>query len=142
MIKQRLTRREREEQAVIDIVNEMFKIAGHDVSYEDVKGRKDDWFNNWTMTEEQYHAWLKWGKNYLQKKLRMYAKMAEREMALMGLMWGLRFYRTLDQQYDSYCKYASNLEEPHQKYHVDDPNQNCTRIMTKEEFEVSELYLK
>jgi hypothetical protein len=138
----RLTRKEKEEQTVIDVINEMFKIAGHDVSYDDVKGRKDAWFNDWTITEDQYHEWLKWGKKYLQKNLRMYANMAEREMAMMGLMWGLKFERPLERQYEQYCDYASKLQEPDYRFLVDDPNQNCTRLMTKEEFAASELYIK
>jgi len=32
-----------------------------------------------------------WGKKYLMKNLRMYAKRAEREMGWAGLMWGLKF---------------------------------------------------
>lgn len=87
----RLSRKEKEEQAVIDMINEMFKIAGHDVTYDDVKDRKDDWFNDWTISEAQYKEWQTWGKKYLQTKLRMYAKMAEREMSMIGLMWGLKF---------------------------------------------------
>jgi thymidylate synthase len=36
--------------------------------------------------------------------------------------------------YKSYCKIAGSVEEPDYDIHVDDPNQNCTRLMTKEEF--------
>lgn len=36
--------------------------------------------------------------------------------------------------YREYKKYAENLEEPDYFVHVDDPNQNCTRIMTMDEF--------
>ena len=36
--------------------------------------------------------------------------------------------------YKKYCKIASSIEEPDYDIHVDDPNQNCTRLMTKEEF--------
>ena len=43
------------------------------------------------MTEAQYDEWQKWGKKYLQKNLRYYAKMAERQMQMIGLMWGLKF---------------------------------------------------
>ena len=85
MTTKRLTRQQKEERAVIEIVNKMFSIAGHEVTYENVKGRKDDWFNQWTMTEEQYHEWLRWGKKHLQKNLQMNARMAEREMAMIGL---------------------------------------------------------
>lgn len=87
----RLNRLEKEKQAVIDLINEMFRIAGHDVTYEDIKDRKDDWYTDWTMTEAQYDEWKLWGKKYLMKHLRRYAKPAEREMAMIGLMWGLKF---------------------------------------------------
>ena len=36
--------------------------------------------------------------------------------------------------YREYKNYASKLEEPDYDVHVDDPNQNCTRLMTIEEF--------
>jgi hypothetical protein len=88
--KKRLTRAQREEQLVPDMINKMFEIAGHEVTYDDVKDRKDDWFCQWTMTEQQYDEWKLWGKKYLMKNLRMYAKMAERQMAMIGLMWGLK----------------------------------------------------
>jgi len=88
--KKRLTRAQREEQMVPDMINKMFEIAGHQVAYDDVIDRKDDWFCQWTMTEQQYDEWKLWGKKYLMKNLRMYAKMAERQMAMIGLMWGLK----------------------------------------------------
>lgn len=36
--------------------------------------------------------------------------------------------------YAKYKKYAESLEEPDFSVHVDDPQNNCTRIMTQEEF--------
>jgi hypothetical protein len=87
----RMSRQEKLDQAVIDLINEMFKIAGHEVTYEDIKDCKDDWFNHWGMTEDQYNEWKLWGKKYLQKKLRMYAKQAEKEMTWVALMWSLKF---------------------------------------------------
>ena len=87
----RLSREEKWDLAVVDLINEMFKIAGHSVTYEDIKDRKDNWFNDWTMTVDQYEEWKLWGKKYLQKKLNMYAKSAENQMNWVGLMWGLKF---------------------------------------------------
>jgi hypothetical protein len=85
----RLTREQKLEKAVVDLINEMFKIAGHQVTYDDIKDRKDNWFQEWTMTEQQYDEWIKWGKKYLMKNLKMYAKQAEKEMTWVGLQWGL-----------------------------------------------------
>ena len=90
-MKKRMSRREKEERLVPDMINMMFEIAGHAVTYDDVKDRKDAWFQEWTMTEAQYDEWKKWGKKYLMKKFRYYAKYAERQMAMIGLMWGLKF---------------------------------------------------
>ena len=86
----RLTRQQKEEQAVVDLINEMFHIAGHEVTYDDIKDRKDDWFHQWTMTLDQTEEWQRWGKKYLMKKLNMYAKSAEKEMQWISLMWGLK----------------------------------------------------
>jgi hypothetical protein len=69
----------------------MFEIAGHQVTYDDVKDRKDNWFQEWTMTMAQNEEWQKWGKKYLQTNLRTRAKMAEKEMQWFSLQYGLSF---------------------------------------------------
>lgn len=87
----RLTREEKREKALVDLINQMFIIAGHEVTYDDIKDRKDDWFQEYTMTVEQGDEFKKWGKKYLMKELRMYAKPAEREMEWFNLQWGLKY---------------------------------------------------
>lgn len=87
----RLSREEKKERAIKDIINKMFEIAGHTVTFDDIKGREDNWYQQWTMTVEQNDEWRKWGKKYLMKELRMYAKTAEREMMWMSLNYGLKF---------------------------------------------------
>ena len=87
----RLSNQEKKEKSVIDLVNMMFEIAGHTVTFEDIKDRKDNWFQEWTMTTEQNDQWKLWGKKYLIKNLRMNAKRAEREMMWASLQWGLKF---------------------------------------------------
>jgi len=79
------------QQALIDIINKMFEIAGHDVTYADVEGRQDDWYMQWTMTNAQYKEWQDWGIKYLSKNLRINKKWAAREMGMIGLMYGLKF---------------------------------------------------
>lgn len=86
----RLSREEKWNQAVIDLINEMFIIAGHAVTYDDIKDRKDAWYVEWTMTMQEYEDWKLWGKKYLIKNLRLGAKAAEREMMWVGLQWGLK----------------------------------------------------
>lgn len=86
----RLSRQQKIDNMVVDMINEMFRIAGHAVTYDDIKDRKDDWFHEWTMTEAQNEEWKRWGKKYVQKNFRMYAKQAEKEMMWINLMWGLK----------------------------------------------------
>lgn len=73
-----------------DIINQMFIIAGHQVSYDDIINREDEWYLEWTMTEAQNEEWKKWGIEYLRKKKRWPKKMAEREMAFIDLYYGLK----------------------------------------------------
>jgi len=87
----RLSRQEKIDRSIIDLINEMFRIAGHEVTYEDVKGRQDNWFTEWTMTMAQNDEWQAWGKKYLAKNLKLNSKYSEREMAMVSLMWGLKF---------------------------------------------------
>jgi len=89
--KKRLSREEKREKAVVDLINQMFIIAGHEVTYDDVKDRKDDWYAQWEMTVEQSEEWKKWGGNYLRKNLKLNKYLAEREMAMVNLMWGLKY---------------------------------------------------
>lgn len=87
----RLTREQKKEKALVDLINEMFHIAGHEVTFDDIKDRKDNWFQQYTMTTAQNKEWQAWGKKYLQKELRSPAKMAEREMMWFSLQYGLSF---------------------------------------------------
>jgi hypothetical protein len=86
----RLNKEQKQEQAVIDLINQMFIIAGHQVTYNDVLG-KEKWFQEYTMTVEQAEEFKKWGKKYLMKNLRTYAKAAEREMMWFTLQYGLTY---------------------------------------------------
>ena len=87
----RTTREQKRQQAVIDIINQMFIIAGHEVTYDDIKDRKDDWFTDWTMTIAQSEEWRAWGVAYLRKNLRMNKALAEKEMSWFNIQWGLKY---------------------------------------------------
>ena len=67
--KKRLSLEQKREQAVIDLINQMFIIAGHKVTYEDILG-KENWFQEYSMTVEQGEEFKKWGKKYLMKNLK------------------------------------------------------------------------
>ena len=73
-----------------NLIDKMFELAGHSLRYEDVIGRQDNWFQQYTMTQDQNDEWRKWGIEYLRKKKRWTKKMAEREMVMIDLYCGLK----------------------------------------------------
>jgi hypothetical protein len=85
-----MNRQDKTTQIARDLINKMFELSGHDIKYEDVIGRQDNWFQQYTMTQSQNEEWRKWGTEYLQKKKRWTKKMAEREMAMIDLYCGLK----------------------------------------------------
>ena len=86
----RLTREQKREKAVVDIINKMFEIAGHDVTYDDIVG-VDKWYQKYTMTFEQGEQLKEWGKQYLMRELKLRAAYAEKEMQWFNVQWGLTY---------------------------------------------------
>ena len=87
----RLKRPQKMDQAVIDILNKMFEIAGHDVTYDDIKDRQDKWFQEWKMTMSQNDEWKEWGKKYLKRKFGWKDQFCEIQMGFISMNWGLSF---------------------------------------------------
>jgi hypothetical protein len=50
----------------------------------------------YTMTDSQCGEWMIWGSEYLKKTLKMNKKLAEREMAMVNLSYGLRIVELQD----------------------------------------------
>jgi len=73
-----------------ELIDKMFELAGHDLKFEDVEGREDNWFQQYTMTEEQNKEWREWGTKLIKKKKRYNKYLAEREMAWLDLYCGLK----------------------------------------------------
>ncbi len=86
----RLTKEQNREKAVVDIINKMFEIAGHDVTYDDIVG-VDKWYQKYTMTFEQGEQLKEWGKQYLMRELKLRAAYAEKEMQWFNVQWGLKY---------------------------------------------------
>jgi hypothetical protein len=78
------------EEKIVTIINKMFEIAGHEVTYNDIKDRKDAWYTDWTMTMEQDEEWKKWMQEYFIKECKMVKGLVSREAAMVSLMWGLK----------------------------------------------------
>ena len=87
----RLSRQEKMDIAIEHLIDKMFEIAGHDVTFNDIKERKDDWYTQWTMTMDQSEEWKKYGIEYLRKIFKWNKKLAEKEMLWMNLQWGLKY---------------------------------------------------
>jgi hypothetical protein len=85
-------KKDKDQIIVETMINKMFEIAGHSVTYEDIKDRKDNWYQQWTMTEEQNKEWREWGLKYLKKQKGLYKYYAEKQMAFFDLMYGLKIH--------------------------------------------------
>ena len=83
-------KRDKNDIIVETLINKMFEIAGHSVTLEDIKGRTDNWYQQWTMTEEQNKEWREWGSKYLKKEKRYNKEFASRQMAMFDLNYGLK----------------------------------------------------
>lgn len=74
------------------LIDEMFIIAGHpDISYEDIIDRKDNWWMDWTMTEEQNQQWKEAGIKILRREKKWPKYRAAKEMNWFSLLYGLKF---------------------------------------------------
>lgn len=87
----RLTKEEKWRKASEDLINKMFEIAGHNVTFDDIKDRKDDWYTDWTMTVAQAEQWKEWGMEYLRKNMKLTKHYAELEMRMFNVMYGLKY---------------------------------------------------
>lgn len=96
-------KRKTDQEIIKEIVDKMFSIAGHNVTYEDVLGRKDQWYYDWDMTPEQEQQWMDWMVDFFQKERGLTKKYAERSASMYNLMWGLR---VLHPEVELGCKFG------------------------------------
>jgi hypothetical protein len=89
--KKRLSRQEKMNISIEHLIDKMFEIAGHNVTYNDIKDRKDDWYAQWTMSMEQSEQWKEYGITYLRKVFKWSKGVAEKEMLWFNLQWGLKY---------------------------------------------------
>jgi hypothetical protein len=73
-----------------ELIDKMFEIAGHPLKFEDVEGRTDNWFQQYTMTEAQNEEWQDWGTKFIMKKHRYNKYLADRKMRMLDLYCGLK----------------------------------------------------
>ena len=85
-----MKRQDKDKLILKELIDKMFEIAGHPLKFEDVEGRTDNWFQQYTMTEAQNQEWRDWGTKFISKKRRLGEKLASREMAWLDLYCGLK----------------------------------------------------
>ena len=85
-----MNRQQKYKQIIKELIDKMFEIAGHPLTFEDVENRKDNWFQQYTMTEEQNKQWREWGVEHIRKRAKYSKKIAESEMAWLDLYCGLK----------------------------------------------------
>lgn len=79
------------EQNFEHLIDKMFEMAGHEVRYKDVKGRQDQWYLNWTMSQIEYNDWKNYVVDYLRKTLKFPKGLAEKEAVWFCMNYGLKF---------------------------------------------------
>jgi hypothetical protein len=73
-----------------DIINKMFEIAGIDMDYKRVLPRKDEWYLEYQMTQEQNDEWVRWTSDYLYNN-RVYTKgRAKKQADHINFSYGLK----------------------------------------------------
>jgi hypothetical protein len=85
-----MKRQDKDKLILKELIDKMFEIAGHPLKFEDVEGRTDNWFQEYTMTEAQNKEWRDWGTKFISKKRRGGVKLASREMAWLDVYCGLK----------------------------------------------------
>jgi len=95
------SKRKTDDEIIKELINVMFTIAGHDVTFEDIKGRKDQWYYEWTMTPEQEEKWMEYMVKYFRKHRSMAIRYAQTSASMFNLMYGLKVNRPeLEQEND------------------------------------------
>lgn len=72
------------------LINKMFEYAHIPQTYDDIKDRKDEWYREFTMTQEESNAFKDYAIRYLKRELKTGYYKADTEYQWFDLMWGLR----------------------------------------------------
>lgn len=84
------TKKKTEQEIAKDLINAMFQIAGHDVTFDDVVKEPEGYYNRYTWSPEQENQWMSWATDYVKKNLKHRSTYADREVAMFNLSYGLR----------------------------------------------------
>jgi len=82
---------EKIDKVITTLINKQFELAGYDLTIDDVRNRKDQWYNQYYISEEKHYEWLEFGEKLIKAKLKFNSQKCKLEMAMVSLMWGLKF---------------------------------------------------
>jgi len=88
--KRRRNKKDRNKTILKTVIDKMFEMAGHPLKFEDVEGRTDNWFQQYTMTKIQNEEWRAWCINYLNKVEKFNKKKAGLEISMIDMYCGLK----------------------------------------------------
>ena len=87
-----------DEQLMKMIIDEMFIIAGYtDVQYEDIL-KVDNWFQQYTMTQEQNDQWVDAAVKIIMRERHLAKYRAKKQMSWFSLQYGLKIINYEDKQ--------------------------------------------
>jgi hypothetical protein len=72
------------------LINKMFEYANVPQTYDDIKDRKDEWYQEYTMTQEESDAFKDYAIRYLKRELKTGYYKADTEYQWFDLMYGLK----------------------------------------------------
>lgn len=83
--------REKNEAFIKKIINEQFRIANIDLTFDNISDNKiPNWYNKYSYSEEKNKEWLKFVQDSLIKDLRYSKKKAIIECSWINLSYGLK----------------------------------------------------
>ena len=72
------------------LINKMFEYAHVPQTFDDIKDSKDEWYREFTMTQEESDAFKDYAIRYLKRELKTGYYKADTEYQWFDLMYGLR----------------------------------------------------
>lgn len=72
------------------IIDKMFEISNHPVTYKSLLGRTDPWYTEYEMTKEQEQQWLDYSISYIRTEMKVPKYIAKNNMVFIHLTYGLK----------------------------------------------------
>ena len=74
------------------LLNKMFEYAGHYPPNTNLRETKQDWYNQYQMSNESKLQWINWGTGYIEQEFGVSKDRAKKEMEMLAITFGLKSY--------------------------------------------------